>query len=345
MLIKRWVPEYEQDFLWAHTREIRERRKQISGKGHILVPKSAGPTRPGNATTGNISSENLRKKSRYIPGGPGGRGRYVNDDKDSEIGSDSPPREDISGIDLGSRIPFEDSLTGQAAPQQPQSFASPAGSGKLEILEEEMIDNSRTGAQVTVEQNSHASRIKVANVLAKIGNYIGTQAQDRFDDSEFKHGKAVDWPEIPGEEQRNSKLSKIRETYNQYREEAPVEPNSDSSSLSETAFNSDDDLPRQHNASPMNVIRDTVNIHVSDQQGKNHGMLPYEIEREAKPFKNAESGILKRSLEGAQSSIRTSLAAEANTAALAAAIKGSAEARRAAQAIKDGFHDQDAGSF
>jgi len=26
VLIKRWVPEYEQDFLWSHTREIRERR-------------------------------------------------------------------------------------------------------------------------------------------------------------------------------------------------------------------------------------------------------------------------------------------------------------------------------
>lgn len=28
MLIKRWVPEYEQDFLWSHTREIRERRER-----------------------------------------------------------------------------------------------------------------------------------------------------------------------------------------------------------------------------------------------------------------------------------------------------------------------------
>jgi hypothetical protein len=28
-LIKRWVPEYEQDALWNHTREIRERRQPI----------------------------------------------------------------------------------------------------------------------------------------------------------------------------------------------------------------------------------------------------------------------------------------------------------------------------
>jgi len=29
VLIKRWVPEYEQDFLWNHTREIRERRGPV----------------------------------------------------------------------------------------------------------------------------------------------------------------------------------------------------------------------------------------------------------------------------------------------------------------------------
>jgi len=29
VLIKRWVPEYEQDFLWNHTREIRERRQPV----------------------------------------------------------------------------------------------------------------------------------------------------------------------------------------------------------------------------------------------------------------------------------------------------------------------------
>jgi hypothetical protein len=29
ILIKRWVPEYEQDFLWSHTKEIRERRRPM----------------------------------------------------------------------------------------------------------------------------------------------------------------------------------------------------------------------------------------------------------------------------------------------------------------------------
>ncbi|PBP27032.1 hypothetical protein BUE80_DR002062 [Diplocarpon rosae] len=38
VLIKRWVPEYEQDFLWSHTKEIRERRQSVllavDGKKH-----------------------------------------------------------------------------------------------------------------------------------------------------------------------------------------------------------------------------------------------------------------------------------------------------------------------
>ena len=29
ILIKRWVPEYEQDFLWSHTRELREMRERV----------------------------------------------------------------------------------------------------------------------------------------------------------------------------------------------------------------------------------------------------------------------------------------------------------------------------
>lgn len=52
-------------------------------------------------------------------------------------------------------------------------------------------------------------RRKFAKVLTRIGNYVGTAAQKRFDDSEFKHGKAVDFPEIPGEQHRNSALPQM----------------------------------------------------------------------------------------------------------------------------------------
>lgn len=50
------------------------------------------------------------------------------------------------------------------------------------------------------------------------GNYVGTAAQDRFHDSEFKHGKAVDYRELHGGEHRNPGLILIREQYNQSRD-------------------------------------------------------------------------------------------------------------------------------
>ncbi|KAI2637800.1 hypothetical protein GGS26DRAFT_427974 [Hypomontagnella submonticulosa] len=67
-------------------------------------------------------------------------------------------------------------------------------------------------------------RRKVARTLMAIGNYLGTASQDRFDYSEFKHGKALDFPEVPAEEQRNPDLRQIREAYNQHRDEDDITP-------------------------------------------------------------------------------------------------------------------------
>ncbi|KAI5861096.1 hypothetical protein GGS23DRAFT_578756 [Durotheca rogersii] len=63
------------------------------------------------------------------------------------------------------------------------------------------------------------NRRKVAKVLRKVSDYFGTAKLHQFDDSEFKHGKAVDFPEVPGEEQRNPDLPQIREQYNTHRED------------------------------------------------------------------------------------------------------------------------------
>jgi hypothetical protein len=51
------------------------------------------------------------------------------------------------------------------------------------------------------------------------GNATPGDLGSRFDDSEFKHGKALNFPEIPGEPQRNSSQSQIRMQYNQYRDQ------------------------------------------------------------------------------------------------------------------------------
>ncbi|KFY07302.1 hypothetical protein V492_07258, partial [Pseudogymnoascus sp. VKM F-4246] len=37
ILIKRWVPEHEQDFLWEHTKELRERRRGITSTTNTTV--------------------------------------------------------------------------------------------------------------------------------------------------------------------------------------------------------------------------------------------------------------------------------------------------------------------
>ena len=39
--------------------------------------------------------------------------------------------------------------------------------------------------------------------------------KEPFDDSEFKHGKALDFPDIPGEAHRNSSLAQIRDEYSE----------------------------------------------------------------------------------------------------------------------------------
>ena len=62
-----------------------------------------------------------------------------------------------------------------------------------------------------------ANRRKVARALNAIGNQLGTAAH--LDDSEFKHGKALDFPEIPGEEHRNRALPQIRTQYNLARDD------------------------------------------------------------------------------------------------------------------------------
>ncbi|KAK7754021.1 hypothetical protein SLS62_004120 [Diatrype stigma] len=60
-------------------------------------------------------------------------------------------------------------------------------------------------------------RQKVAETLLKINSHFETAAPDRFDNS-FKHGKALDFPEVPGEVYRNPVLSQTRREYNRNRE-------------------------------------------------------------------------------------------------------------------------------
>ncbi|KAL7621543.1 hypothetical protein AAE478_008868 [Parahypoxylon ruwenzoriense] len=120
----------------------------------------------------------------------------------------SPAMEEVSGgIFTGS----SHSLTTPGAAYLRPNFSIDGGGASTET--------ASTANRSTV--HDLGNRRKVAKSLMRISNYLGTAGHSQFDDSEFKHGKAVDFPEVPGEEQRNPDLPQIREQYNTHREENP----------------------------------------------------------------------------------------------------------------------------
>lgn len=77
----------------------------------------------------------------------------------------------------------------------------------------------RAGTEGTASATADAgSRRKVAGALEWIGHKLGTPAPDAFDDSAFLTGPAADFPTVPGEEERNPELHKIRASYNPRRD-------------------------------------------------------------------------------------------------------------------------------
>ncbi|KAL2820170.1 hypothetical protein BDW59DRAFT_118582 [Aspergillus cavernicola] len=62
------------------------------------------------------------------------------------------------------------------------------------------------------------SRRKINARLMRFGNYLSIAAHDRLHDSGFKQGRALDFPELPGEELRSGTIHRIREVYNHPRD-------------------------------------------------------------------------------------------------------------------------------
>jgi hypothetical protein len=75
-----------------------------------------------------------------------------------------------------------------------------------------MSRNSRGLRRSATED--HGSRRKIARTLFAISNSMSIAAHDRVQNSDFKSGPALRFPEIPGEENRNVDLNKIRKQYN-----------------------------------------------------------------------------------------------------------------------------------
>lgn len=83
-----------------------------------------------------------------------------------------------------------------------------------ETLSEIVPTTSRPGPgqghEVKRSWTADANIQKVAKPFTAIGNYLASQ----FDESEFKSGKAADFPETPGEILKNENLPQIRKKYN-----------------------------------------------------------------------------------------------------------------------------------
>lgn len=81
-----------------------------------------------------------------------------------------------------------------------------------QAMEEERNPEANPGAAL----DSGLMR-KVAKIFIRLSDYF-LPARERFDDTEFRRGSAVDYPEIPGEQHRNRELSRIRTQFNSPRD-------------------------------------------------------------------------------------------------------------------------------
>ena len=68
--------------------------------------------------------------------------------------------------------------------------------------------------RLTTVGRERNSRHKVASTFEWIGDKLGTPSPDAFDDSKFQSGAAADFPEVPGENERNPKLQETIASYN-----------------------------------------------------------------------------------------------------------------------------------
>ncbi|KAL2862807.1 uncharacterized protein BJX67DRAFT_289615 [Aspergillus lucknowensis] len=110
------------------------------------------------------------------------------------------------------------------SPQTPGSGGHPKQSSSSRDSEQNLVETTtpvphtahvRPARQPTTDVGS---RRKINRVLVRLGTTLSIAAHDRLHDYEFKQGPALDFPEIPAEEQRNEALHQIREQYNPKRD-------------------------------------------------------------------------------------------------------------------------------
>lgn len=106
----------------------------------------------------------------------------------------------------------EDSNTD--VPSRPPSNCSPPGSGSPRQLPSDL---TRTHTHTTVA-TLEGTRKTVAGWLTTVAEYVGTPQKKSYDDAGFRRGRAMGFPEIPGELNRNRNLHQITEQWTNSRE-------------------------------------------------------------------------------------------------------------------------------
>lgn len=89
---------------------------------------------------------------------------------------------------------------------RPPSNCSPPGSGSPRPLTNDL---TRTQTHATLE----GTRRTVAGWLTTVAEYVGTPQQKSYDDAGFRRGRAMRFPQIPGEAMRNPVLNQIDEQW------------------------------------------------------------------------------------------------------------------------------------
>ncbi|GFF28719.1 hypothetical protein IFM58399_02067 [Aspergillus lentulus] len=100
---------------------------------------------------------------------------------------------------------------GSCVQDRPNSLGSDRGSS-IEVGHT-MSRSSRWPLKRSATEDQ-GSRRKIAHTLFAVSNWMSNAAHDRYQNSDFKSGPALRFPEIPGEENRNGELNKIRKQYN-----------------------------------------------------------------------------------------------------------------------------------
>jgi hypothetical protein len=77
-----------------------------------------------------------------------------------------------------------------------------------------LSDSTTNPLQRAFTMQDLGGRRRIARTLLRLSDSLGSATPNQFDDSSFKRGPALDYPTLPGEEQRNDKLPDIMNRYN-----------------------------------------------------------------------------------------------------------------------------------